>query len=101
MHARAHVRHELEDAAAARERQRREEQAQQQAAAARAQYAQELALLEKQDVSLAASEAVLRYATERELLLPFLCEAARGRVQQGLPPSSGGFGPSARASPSA
>ena len=59
MHARAHVRHELEDAAAARERQRREEQAQQQAAAARAQYAQELALLEKQDVSLAASEADL------------------------------------------
>ena len=59
MHARAHVRHELEDAAAARERQRREEQAQQQAAAARAQYAQELVLLEKQDVSLAASEADL------------------------------------------
>ena len=59
MHARAHVRHELEDAAAARERQRREQQAQQQAAAARAQYAQELALLEKQDVSLAASEADL------------------------------------------
>ena len=59
VHARAHVRHELEDAAAARERQRREEQAQQQAAAARAQYAQELALLEKQDVSLAASEADL------------------------------------------
>ena len=45
--------------AQARERQSREVEAEAEGRAARAQYREELALLEKQDVSLAASEADL------------------------------------------